>query len=256
MLSTIDLSWQPKGGSTFELQNVNFTAKKGTFIGLLGPNGSGKTSLLRCLYRGVPITGGHIFLNGKPIECVDRKEIARIIAVVRQESAYDIGLSVIDILKLGRLPHQHLFAADPSDLACEELNIAHTLELDKLLYRTFHSLSGGEKQRVMIARALIQKPECLLLDEPTNHLDIAHQYAILRLLSRLNITVICSLHDLNLAAKYCHEVAVMNGGRLIKQGKPKDVLTYALIKEVFLIDSIQDTHPFTGSQRLSFYCHE
>lgn len=253
MIKTIDLCWQPKSASEFELKDVNFYAKKGAFVGLLGPNGCGKTSLLRCLYRGVVATSGNVFLGSRNIVSYDQREIAKKVAVVLQENANEIALTVREILGLGRLPHQNMFTKESSFLSADEDEIIHYLELSHILYRPYHCLSGGEKQRVMIARALIQDPDVLLLDEPTNHLDIAHQLSILKLISKLDITVVCSLHDLNLASQYCHEVAVMSSGRLIKQGKPGDILTFELIKDVFFVDSIRDEHPITGSQRLSFY---
>jgi iron complex transport system ATP-binding protein len=252
-LQTTKLSWRPSAKSALILEGVDFHAQEGLFIGLLGPNGSGKTSLLRCLYRGISPTGGSIYLDDKNITHYSQQEIAKKVAVVLQESPQDIGLSVSEIVKLGRLPYQGFFTHDRDTLTDHERTITQHLELDHLLTRLYQSLSGGEKQRVMIARALIQKPDVLLLDEPTNHLDIAHQLSILRYISNLDITVICSLHDLNLAAQYCDEVAIMRKGHLISQGKPNEVLTYELIKRVFAVNSTADTHPATGSQRLSFY---
>ncbi len=252
-LQATNLSWRPSAKSALILNNVNFHAQEGLCIGLLGPNGSGKTTLLRCLYRGISPTGGSIFLDNKNIAHHSQQEVAKKVAVVLQESPHEIGLSVSEIVKLGRLPYQGFFTHDRITLTSHERAIIQHLELDHLLERNHQSLSGGEKQRVMIARALIQKPEVLILDEPTNHLDIAHQLSILRYISNLDITVICSLHDLNLAAQYCDEVAIMSKGHLISQGKPNDVLTYELIKRVFSVNSIADTHPATGYQRLSFY---
>lgn len=247
------ICWRPNAKSAMILQDVDFHAQEGSCIGLLGPNGSGKTSLLRCLYRGISPTAGSILLNNKNITHYSQQEVAKKVAVVLQESPHEIGLSVSEIIKLGRLPYQGFFTHENAELASHEYVIVQHLELDHLLKRIYQSLSGGEKQRVMIARALIQKPDVLILDEPTNHLDIAHQLSILQYISDLDITVICSLHDLNLAAQYCDEVAIMSKGRLISQGKPNDVLTYELIKNVFSVQSIADTHPVTGSQRLSFY---
>ncbi len=253
ILETKNLYWRPDIKTPWILEQVNFRARKGQCIGLLGPNGSGKTSLIRCLYRSLQATKGNVLLNDRDISSYSRQEIAKKIAVVMQEYPPDFHLSVDEIIQLGHLPHQSFFRSSSSAEKNNEGIILQQLDLDHLRHRAFSNLSGGEKQRVMIARALIQKTEILLLDEPTNHLDIAHQLSVLKLTRTLGVTVISSLHDLNLAAQFCDEVAVMKKGALLTQGSPHEVLTEALINDVFSVNSSADLHPQVGSLRLSFY---
>ncbi|MEY8204540.1 MAG: ABC transporter ATP-binding protein [Bermanella sp.] len=250
-LQTKKLCWQANANTPWILDKVDFNAKEGHCIGLLGPNGSGKTSLIRCLFRSIQGTRGQVFLDGRDISRYSRQEVAKKVAVVMQEYPPDFHLSVDEIIQLGRLPHDTFFSKPA--LTEDDDVILQRLELDSLRYRAFNTLSGGEKQRVMIARALVQKAEILLLDEPTNHLDIAHQLSVLKLTRTLGITVISSLHDLNLASQFCDEVAVMKQGKMLTQGPPKEVLSETLIHDVFSVKSTADTHPKTGSLRLSFY---
>ncbi|NRB39430.1 MAG: ABC transporter ATP-binding protein [Pseudomonadales bacterium] len=252
-IQTEDLNWSSKNVSGFNLADINFTARHSQFIGLLGPNGSGKTTLLRCLYRGLNVANNMIQLEGQDLNSYNRQALAKKIAVVFQQQPEEITLSVDEVLKLGRLPQQKFLVPEKKQLTLQEQQLVHELDLEHLYHRPYRQLSGGEKQRVMIARALIQQPEILLLDEPTNHLDIAHQIAVLDYISQLDITVICSLHDLNLAAQFCDELAVLKDGRLIQQGPVADVLSPALIKSVFSVNAIADTHPINGALRLSFY---
>jgi iron complex transport system ATP-binding protein len=252
-LQTKNLCWQLNAKAPLILNQVNFNAKSGTCIGIVGPNGSGKTSLIRCLFRSIQATSGQVSLDGDDISHYSRQEIAKKVAVVMQEYPPDLHLSVDEIIQLGRIPYGSLLSKPKTVSNKQDDHILQQLELNQLRYRAFNTLSGGEKQRVMIARALIQKTEVLLLDEPTNHLDIAHQISVLKLTRSLGITVVSSLHDLNLAAQFCDEVAVMKQGRLLIQGKPETVLTKKLINSVFSVQSTADTHPETGSLRLSFY---
>lgn len=252
-LQTKQLSWRPNAKTSWILNQVSFNAERGRCIGLLGPNGSGKTSLIRCLFRGLNATSGQVLLDGIDISSYSRQEVAKRIAVVMQEHPPDFHLSVDEIIQLGHLPHD-TFLSNSKNLNNEHDGfILQQLEIFHLRYRAFNTLSGGEKQRVMIARALIQKTEILLLDEPTNHLDISHQLSVLKLTRTLGITVISSLHDLNLAAQFCDEVAIMKQGAMIAQGKPQAVLTETLINDVFSVKSTADIHPNAGSLRLSFY---
>ncbi|MBL4706472.1 MAG: ABC transporter ATP-binding protein [Flavobacteriales bacterium] len=252
-IQTENIKWRPRNTSMDVLSGCDFVASKGQTVGLLGPNGSGKTSFLRCLYRSYQPDSGTVSIDGRNIDDYSRLEIAQKVAVVLQESPSDIFLNVIEVLNLSRLPYQTLISSSSKKFSQEEKNLLERLELTPLIKRRMDTLSGGEKQRVMVARALLQNPEILILDEPTNHLDISHQLSVLRLLQQLDITVICSLHDLTLAAQYCDEVAVMDKGNIIVQGEPKDVLDQALIKNIFNVESISDYHPVTGQLRLNCY---
>ena len=252
-LQTQNLLWFPTSEKEPILQDVNLMVKKNEFIAIVGPNGSGKTSLLRCLYNSLTPQKGNITFDKKNIQHYSRKELAKKMAVVIQDTPTDIELLVSDILDLAYLPHQerNFNSIDPDHGYKAELT--QQLELKPLIHRTYKTLSGGEKQRVMIARALLQKPELLILDEPTNHLDITHQMSLLKWIKSLNITVICSLHDLNLAAQYCDNIAILKNGKLIEQGSPIEVLTQSNIKQIFAVDAFIDTHPITHTLRLSFY---
>ncbi|CAA0084324.1 Hemin import ATP-binding protein HmuV [BD1-7 clade bacterium] len=252
-LQTHQLCWQPPGTPARILDDVHLTVKQSHFVGVLGPNGSGKTSLLRCLYRSEKPDQGSITLDGQSLLSYSSQDLAKKLAVVLQEHPADIPLCVDELLRLGRIPHRDFLSRDRRGYSDYEQQINTELDISRLLKRSYENLSGGEKQRVMIARALYQKPELLILDEPTNHLDIAHQLSIMRYLAGLKITVICSLHDLNLAAHFCDEVAIMHQGRLVEQGTPEAVFTPETIKQVFNVNAISDQHPSTGSLRLSFY---
>ena len=252
-LTAHQLSLVHKRGTQPVLNNVNLSVKKGAFIGLVGPNGSGKTSLIRCLYQSLKPTSGRVKLNEKCMLSYSRNDIAKHIAVVLQEQPSSIGLTVKSILLLGRIAHQFRFKRSLETLTEYESRVVQRLSLTALLDRPYQTLSGGEKKRTMIARALFQQPSILILDEPTNHLDIAHQISLLTFISELDLTVICSLHDLSLAADYCDDIAVLHNGHLIKQGEPHAALDNNLIKNVFSVNAIHDQHPVRGTLRLSFY---
>lgn len=253
ILETCGLSFAHKRSDNWTLDDVNFQVKKGAFVGVVGPNGSGKTSLIRCLYQSLLPSSGRVLLNGQCLSEYTRSEIASAIAVVLQEQALVIGLTVKSILMLGRIPQRRIFNRHKAELTQYENSVIDRLSLTHLMNRSYNDLSGGEKKRTMIARALFQNPSILILDEPTNHLDIAHQISLLKFVSELDITVICSLHDLSLAADYCDDIAVMHHGQMIKQGPPEAVLESHLIQDVFRVQSVHDQHPVRGTLRLSFY---
>ena len=202
-------------------------------LGLIGPNGSGKSSLLRLLCRLRKVASGVVTLDGRDIAGVGRRELAGRLAFVEQQATTEIQLSVCDVVRLGRTPHR---AALASWSAADEAAVNEALERVGLAERHdqhWHTLSGGERQRVHIARALAQEPSELILDEPTNHLDIQHQLSILGLVRRLGITCIMALHDLNLAAMFCDEIALLHEGRLQAVGPPDEVLTAETILRIF-----------------------
>lgn len=249
-----NLKWSIDGVSI--LSDLNFEIKEKEFIGIIGPNGSGKSSLISCLYRKNKATQGLLKLNQKPIELYSRLELARQLAVMHQDPLPELSLqfelSVSDIIGMGLIPHKSLFTfehgkdQDKIKRAATQVNL-----LDKIAH-SFHTLSGGEKQRVMIARAIVQAPQCLLLDEPTNHLDIRHQIDILQLLKSLNTTIVMSIHDLNLAASYCDRIILLNQGKIIAQGLPEKVLTKELLEEVFEVPMAIDQQPSNARPRISY----
>ncbi|MFK4808871.1 ABC transporter ATP-binding protein [Devosia sp. ZW T5_3] len=246
------LSWGPSGAARL-LHDIAFSVAPGEMLAVVGPNGAGKSSLLRCLYRYHQPTSGTVALDGADIWAMAPRDCARRIATVLQEPATDFGLTVAEIVELGLTPHLGRFGQ--ADLAEVESALA-LMGLTSFAARDFATLSGGEKQRVMIARALLQKPDLLILDEPTNHLDIRHQLEVLALLSRLDATVIVSLHDLALASAHADRVLVLDNGRQVQLGAPLDVLTPQSIRRTFAVDVAIDAHPATGRPRFSFHLND
>ena len=247
---TVDgLGWGPRGHAAI-IDDLAFSVAPGEMLAVVGPNGAGKSSLLRCLYRFSRPRHGSIRLDGEDIWAMPARAVARRVATVLQEPASDFGLSVAEIVELGLTPHLDRFASADTGLVEDALRL---MNLVAFAPRDFASLSGGEKQRVMIARALVQKPDLLILDEPTNHLDIRHQLEVLALLASLPTTVIVSLHDLALASGHADRVLVLDRGRQVQLGAPLDVLTPETIRATFAVGTAIDSHPVTGRPRFSFH---
>lgn len=202
-------------------------------IGLLGPNGSGKSTFLRTLYRALKPQGGVVWLRGQPIWEVPQRRVAQQLAVVAQEQPLEHAFTVRNVVMMGRLPHQPPFGRTrPQDEARVEAALGR-LNLRHLAEREYETLSGGEKQRTLIARAVAQEAALLILDEPTNHLDIRYQLEVLDLLRQLRLPVLVALHDLNLAAATCREVLLIADGRLQASGPPAAVLTAERISATY-----------------------
>ncbi|MGO7180382.1 ABC transporter ATP-binding protein [Rhizobium brockwellii] len=220
-------------GDTVIVNGVSLKVERGKVFGLLGPNGSGKSSLLRLICRLRKVRSGVIRLGDDDISSLSRAALARRVAFVEQQTTTDTQLTVRDVVRLGRTPHRGLLSSwgAGDDAAVDEaLSRTGMRERAGQLWQT---LSGGERQRVHIARSLAQAPSELLLDEPTNHLDIQHQLDILSLISKLGITCVVALHDLNLAAMFCDRLAVLQKGEVIASGAPEEVLTEDMIGRVF-----------------------
>jgi iron complex transport system ATP-binding protein len=224
-------------GATDLVDAVSLFVRAGSFVALCGPNGSGKSTLLRSIHRAARPRRGVIMLDGADIATRPLRMLARQVGVVLQERAAELDFTVGDIVAMGREPHAgFLGGLDASD---HQL-VADALErvgLVSMAARSYRTLSGGEQQRVLIARAIAQQTTLLLLDEPTNHLDLRFQIEILDLVRTLGITVIAALHDLQLAARFCDEVHLLVRGRVIESGTPADVLTARSIFEVFGVDA-------------------
>ncbi|TAU89473.1 ABC transporter ATP-binding protein [Rhizobium leguminosarum] len=220
-------------GDTVIVNGVSLTVEKGKVLGLLGPNGSGKSSLLRLICRLHNVRSGIIRLGDDDISSLSRAALARRVAFVEQQTTTDTQLTVRDVVRLGRTPHRGLLSSwGAGDDAAVDEALSRT-GLRERAGQLWQTLSGGERQRVHIARSLAQAPSELLLDEPTNHLDIQHQLDILSLISKLGITCIVALHDLNLAAMFCDRLAVLQKGEVIASGAPEEVLTEDMIGRVF-----------------------
>ncbi len=236
------------------LENVELKVEEGDFWGLIGPNGSGKSTLLRIISRVLRPYNGAIYIDGKSLDNLSQKAIAQNIACVPQETQTSFAFSVSDIVLMGRFPHLRRFQAEDAEdfkIARESMRRTQTLHLAE---RPITELSGGEKQRVIIAQALAQEPRLLLLDEPTAHLDINHQLHILDLLNNLNqdgLTLITVLHDLNLAARYCKHLILLNNGRIEVIGEVKEVFDPDIIRRVFKTDIVVNQSPVTKTLYLT-----
>ncbi|MFI5662447.1 ABC transporter ATP-binding protein [Streptomyces sp. NPDC051684] len=231
------------------VDEVTLDAPAGTFVGLVGPNGSGKSTLLRCAYRARRPDAGVVRVGGEDVHGMTPRAAARMLAALPQESSTEFDFTVTEVVAMARLPHRDRSAARDRAIcehALERAGVAH------LAARGFLSLSGGEKQRVLIARALAQEPRVLVLDEPTNHLDIAHQLDVLRQVRASGPTVLAALHDLNLAAAHCDRLHVLQAGRVVASGHPDEVLTPALLAEVFGVRAHRVRHPGTGTLQFLF----
>ncbi|MCX2687449.1 ABC transporter ATP-binding protein [Pseudomonas sp. DCB_AW] len=234
------------------LQGVDLRVEQGEFVGLIGPNGSGKTSLLRCAYRANEPAEGRVRLGGDDLWQRSARWSAQRIAVVLQEFPDAFGLSVGDIVAMGRAPHKGLFDGDTAEDARQVAQALAQVGLAGEGERAFASLSGGEKQRVLLARALVQTPQLLLLDEPTNHLDPRYQLELLQHLRGLGLSILASFHDLNLAAAFCDRLYVIDGGRIVACGTPQQVLTPALLLQVFGVEALVDPHPLHPYPRITW----
>jgi iron complex transport system ATP-binding protein len=234
------------------VDSVTLSAADGEFVGLLGPNGSGKSSLLRTIYRLIKPQAGAILLDDDNVWQLSAREVARRMAVVTQEHTGDFDFSVFEMVLMGRNPHKGMFDRDTDtdfQLVQEAL---HRVDMASFAQRSFLTLSGGEKQRVLIARALVQQARFLVLDEPTNHLDIHYQLSILELVRQVRVTTIAALHDLNLAAYYCDRLYVLKQGQVVESGTPEQVLRPDLIREVYGVGAEIRIHPLTGKPLITF----
>ena len=237
------------------LDDVNLSIQSDSFLGLIGPNGSGKTTLLKILAGLLIPALGELELEGRQLKNWSNRERARTLAFVPQESHFLYPYTVMDVILMGRAPYSPLMGFDRSvdiDIAGRALG---RVGLSHLSDRMIQTLSGGERQMVIIARALAQEPKVLLLDEPTAYLDLSHQIDIYQILFELNknegLTVVVVSHDVNLAALYCKNLILLKKGKIHASGPPKEVLTTALIQQVYGCETLIDPHPTTGRPRVT-----
>ena len=219
------------------VKDADILVEDNHFVGLVGLNGTGKSTLLKAVY-GINEYKGEIFLNNVNINDISQKELYQKIAVLIQENTNDFDFKVKELVMLGRLPYKKLIDIDTKEDYEIVDDALRNVGMFDFKERYFNTLSGGEKQRVLIARILAQKTSFLILDEPTNHLDIRNQYRFFETIRKLNFTVLAVLHDLNIAAKFCDEIYVLNKGALVAHGSPKDVLTTKLLREVFGMEAV------------------
>ena len=237
-------------GSLKVLEGVDFSAAHGELLGIIGPNGSGKTTLLRTISRILKPKIGTILLEGREVREMKDKEFSRNFAAVPQDTTVNFDFSVLDIVLMGRNPHLgriELESEKDIEIARRSMRLTNCWHLAE---RQITELSGGERQLVIIARALTQEPRVLLLDEPTSHLDINYQIEIMELMKRLTshegLIVIAVIHDLNLAAQYCDHLVLLDKGKIVAMGSQQDVLTAENIKETFGADVIVKRHAVTN----------
>jgi iron complex transport system ATP-binding protein len=223
------------------VQDVDMAIQSGEMVSLIGPNGSGKSTLLKGLSRLLPALRGVVLLDGRAIHTLPSREVARRLALLPQGPETPADLTVRELVALGRWPHRRhwLTFTGPQDAVVDWA--LGTTDLTALAHRPLATLSGGERQRAWIAMALAQTPTTLLLDEPTTHLDLGHQWEMLELLESLNqqhgVTVVMAVHDLQQAVWAAHRLVVLQAGQIVAQGLPHDVLTPALIAEVFGVNA-------------------
>lgn len=245
-----ELYWQPEKDGKGILNGINVKIEKGKFYGILGPNGSGKTSFIRHILRLLSVYKGEILVEDKDIDDYNRKELATILSFVPQNTNLDAAFTVYDIVMMGRAPHQGKFAGvTKEDREIVEEAMRFT-KCDKFRNKSFLNLSGGEAQRVVTARAIAQQTPYLILDEPISHLDIRYQMELMQCLKKLNeergTTIIAVLHDLNLAYSYCKEIFLMKDGKIFASGDRMDVLTRENLHEVYEMDFTIVKHPDTN----------
>lgn len=229
------------------LQGIDFGVDKGEFFGIIGPNGSGKSTLLKIISGIIKADAGELLLEDKKLHAYSRKELAKIMAVLEQEGLPPVGFRVREVLEMGRFPYQNWLGEEKQDVASLIDEIIHMLSLGHLEERTLDQLSGGEKQRVALGKALIQRPQVLLLDEPTTYLDIGYQIQLMDIVRKwqktTQVTVVAVLHDLNLASLYCDRLLMLHKGQQISVGAPKDILQSDRIETVYGTRPIVMEHP-------------
>ena len=236
------------------LQDVSFRIQKGSFIGLIGPNGSGKTTLLKILYHHLSPQQGDILFDQVPLRKMSRPAIAKRIAMVAQETHILFPFTALEVVLMGRSPylgHRLFESSKDLDIARKAMEWTETSSLSE---RAMDEVSGGERKRVFIARALAQEPELILLDEPTANLDIHHQRDFLDLILTLNkergLTTVMASHDMNIAAEFCDQLILLCNGKIDRVGHPEEVITRENIERVYGCDIWVDRHPVSGAPRI------
>jgi cobalamin transport system ATP-binding protein len=233
------------------LNDISFSVSPSEFVGIIGPNGTGKSTLLKVILGFLQTSKDCVQLHSKPLAEYPQKELGKLIAYVPQETEFSFSFTVKEIVRMGRYPYSKgitIISDEDEKIVNESMQ---QLEITKFANRNFNELSGGEKQRVVIASALAQQPQILLLDEPTSALDLHHQIDIYRILKTLqketNLTAIVVTHDINLAAQNCERILLMNNGEIVKDGKPDEVLQFKLLQEIFGVKVYIDINPMTKS---------
>ncbi len=235
------------------VHDVSLTDGEGEFVGIIGPNGSGKSTLLKTIYRVLDPIAGVIRIGGDDISSLPLKECALRTAVVAQHNYYNFDFSVMDVVMMGRAPHKQPMEPDTDEDRRIALDSLGKIGMEAFADRDFFTLSGGEQQRVVLARALAQQTPVLLLDEPTNHLDIKYQLQLMDTIKDLDLTVLCALHDLNIAGAYCDRLVLMKDGRVVRVGTPEEILTPENIRETYGVDATVRRDEDTGFLNIVYH---
>lgn len=251
-LDVQNVSWTPAKSVEPILHPTSFSIAAGRVLGVVGPNGAGKSTLLRLLYRFQKPQTGQVLVGGQDLWSMTARDSAKRIAAVLQEQAPAFGLTVREIVRLGRTPHASGFASTGKGGEQIVDDVLDQLSLQPLANRGFGNLSGGERQRVMVARALAQEPQVLIMDEPTNYLDVRHQLEVVALILSLGLTIVVSLHDLNMAAGVCDDVLILRDGRPQGFGAPNGILTDDLVSHTFRVNAQREHLAPSGAPHFSF----
>ena len=234
------------------LQDVSFSVQKGTLTAVLGANGAGKSTLFRCLLGFLTPQAGEIRLSGRPLSAYSRREAAEKIAYIPQSSEPIFNYTLIDTVLMGTTGTLNVLQRPGRRQQEAAMQALQRLGIEALAQRGIGSISGGERQRVHIARALAQSPSEILLDEPTNHLDIHHQMQLMQLISELPVTSIVAIHDLNHAAMFCDSLIVMQQGQILASGTPEEILSEGLLWDVFRVKTKIEISPYHGKKHIHF----
>lgn len=238
------------------VKEVSLKVETGKIVGLFGPNGSGKSTLLKGIYRTLKLNKGEVYVDGKNLKSYSSRQIAKMLGVVTQFTTLNFDFSVEEMVLMGRSPHKGAFERDKEEDFKIVRECLKTVDMEDFADRKFLTLSGGEKQRILLARALAQETELLILDEPTNHLDIKYQLQTMNIIKNLKKGVLLALHDLRLAFLYCDEVYIMKDGEVVANGAPKEVITEELIRKVYEVESRVYENPITGELDVVFLAED
>lgn len=234
------------------LKGIDFNLHNKEFVGIIGPNGSGKSTFLKCVYRVLQPTSGKIYFNNRYLDELSYRESALQLAVVAQHNFYNFDFSVMDVVLMGRSPHKKVLERDNINDYQIARDALQKVGMELFEKRSFSSLSGGEQQRVILARALTQQTECMVLDEPTNHLDIKYQLEIMDIVKELGATVVAAIHDLNIASMYCDRLVAIKNGLVVGVGTPKELLTEEFIYDIYGVSSKVKIDSISGRMNIIY----
>lgn len=234
------------------VKDISLKVNNNQFVGIIGPNGCGKSTLLKSIYKVIKPQKGSVFLGNKDVIRSSARVVSKNMGVVGQFNDLSFDFTVQEMVMMGRTPHKKLMESDNTRDYKIVADALARVNLTQYADRSYLTLSGGEKQRVILARAIAQEPQFLVLDEPTNHLDIKYQLQILSIVKSLNIGVLAALHDLPMAAAYCDSLYVIKEGSIIASGSPTAILSKELIRQVYEIDCELYTNPITGDLSIAY----